>query len=93
MEKKGAAANRNHARIGNLIEAPGIYPFMSGYKNLKCKALALGINKPGYPEELLALVGLEHAGKKKVKKIFAWYEAEAWNCNGACRRTGFADSG
>lgn len=66
--EKGAAANKNHARIGNLIEAPGIYPFMSGYKNLKCKALALGINKPGYPEELLALVGLEHAGKKKVKK-------------------------
>lgn len=65
---KGIAAKKHHARIGNLIEAPGIYPSMSGYQNLKCKALALGIRKPGYIEELLELVGLESAGKKKVKK-------------------------
>lgn len=65
---KGADAKKHHFRIGNLIEAPGIYPGMSGYKNLKCKALALGIRKDGYIEELLELVGLQDAGTKKVKK-------------------------
>ncbi len=65
---KGAAAKMYQSRIGNLIEAPGVYPYMSGYKNLKCKALALGIRKSGYVEELLDLVGLKNAGKKKVKK-------------------------
>lgn len=65
---KGNDINEYRNRIGNLIEAPGIFPNMSGLNNLKCKCYALGIYKKGYAEEMLELVGLKDAGKKKVKK-------------------------
>ena len=64
---KGRDVKKHHSRIGNLIEAPGLYPAMTGYQNLKCKMLALGIHKEGYIDELLELVGLQNTGKKKVK--------------------------
>ena len=64
----GEAVKKQSERVGNLIEEPGLYPQLTGYQNLKCKCLALGIYKQGYIEELLAKVGLETAGKKKVKK-------------------------
>ncbi len=64
----GEAVKKQTERVGNLIEEPGLYPQLTGYQNLKCKCLALGIHKQGYIEELLAKVGLENAGKKKVKK-------------------------
>ena len=64
----GEAMNKQTERVGNLIEDPGLYPQFSGYQNLKCKCLALGIHKEGYIEELLNMVGLSGAGKKKVKK-------------------------
>lgn len=55
------------SRIGNLIEAPGIYPNMSGRSNLRCKSLALGIHREGYEDKLLEMVGLNNVGNKKVK--------------------------
>lgn len=58
----------HRSRIGNLIEEPGIFPNLSGLDNLKCKCYALGIYRKGYPEEILKMVGLEDAAKKKVKK-------------------------
>lgn len=60
----------SYRRLGILIENPGIYPGMSAYDNLKCKAICLGINS--YDEiihETLKFVGLENAGKKKVRKF------------------------
>lgn len=54
-------------RIGSLIESPGLYPNMTAYENLKLKCICAGINKKGYIEELLDLVGLADVGKKKVK--------------------------
>lgn len=65
---KGSDINIHKARIGNLIEAPGIFPNISGINNIKCKCYALGIYKKGYAEHLLETVGLKDAGKKKVKK-------------------------
>lgn len=56
-----------YGRIGALIEAPGLYPNMTAYENLKLKCLYAGISKKGYVEELLELVGLSYTGKKKVK--------------------------
>ena len=64
----GVAMKKQSERVGNLIEEPGLYPQFSGYQNLKCKALAMGIHNMDYIEELLVMVGLEHAAKKKVKK-------------------------
>ena len=66
--EKGSNINMHRARIGSLIEEPGIFPNMNGINNLKCKCYALGIYKKGYAEHLLETVGLKDAGKKKVKK-------------------------
>ncbi len=53
------------ARIGALIEAPGIYGSMTAKDNLKMKCLACGVSKiDKYCEELLELVSLtKFAGK------------------------------
>lgn len=58
-----------YRRIGTLIENPGIYPSMSAYDNMKCRALCLGISD--YKKkirDILKLVGLEQAGSKLTKK-------------------------
>lgn len=65
--EKGKSLCQQRDRIGSLIEAPGLYPGMSGEENLRCKSLALGIHRDGYEQELLEKVGLAQAGKKKVK--------------------------
>ena len=66
---EGKEVRQVFSRIGTLIEAPGVYPTMTAYNNLKLKCIAAGINKKGYIEELLACVGLENTGKKKVKNF------------------------
>ncbi len=68
FDAKGSDVNMHRARVGNLIEAPGIFPNMNGINNIKCKCYALGIYKKGYAEHLLETVGLKDAGRKKVKK-------------------------
>lgn len=50
--------------VGVLIEAPGIYPKLSAYENLKIKAIALGCYSDEYIKGLLKTVGLENTGKK-----------------------------
>ncbi len=61
----GSAAIR---RIGVLIEEPGLLPNLSAYRNLMAKALAWGIvDAPARCEEVLRLVGLQGAGKRKVR--------------------------
>ena len=61
---EGAAAKKHFAKIGVLIEHPGLYPHLSAYENLKIKSIALGCYSKQYVNELLELVGLENAGKK-----------------------------
>ena len=67
--KTGKDAKEYMARIGVLIEAPGLYTGMSAAENLKLKCLAAGVRKEGVIEELLHLVGLEDAGRKRVKNF------------------------
>ena len=67
--KKGKELIQIRDRIGCLIEAPGLYPNMSAYNNLKIKCIALGYNKKSYIDELLCIVGLESVKNKKVKKF------------------------
>ena len=55
-------------RIGSLIENPGIYGNMSVYENLKIKAVAMGVFHEERIREIIELVGLSEAKKKKVKK-------------------------
>lgn len=55
-------------RIGSLIESPALYFDMTGYQNIKAKALALNVK---YTNDqingLLQLVGLQDTGKKDVR--------------------------
>lgn len=67
--KTGKDAYRYMSRIGTLIEAPGIYPNMSAWENIRLKCIAMGVRKKGAIEELLATVGLENTGRKKVRNF------------------------
>jgi len=61
-------SSKNECRIGVLIEAPGLYPNMTGYENLKAKSLCLGLNYSRQQiDELLDLVGLLYAKNKRAK--------------------------
>ena len=67
---KDVNANGNLVeRIGILVEAPGLYPDLTAYENLKLKCIAYGIDNVGYIESLLEQVDLADVGKKKVKKF------------------------
>lgn len=55
--------------IGCHIEAPGLYPNMTAYQNLKCKCIQRGIKGNEQINDLLALVGLSDTGKKKAGKF------------------------
>ena len=55
-------------RLGALIENPGIIPDLSGFDNVMCRALALGVADPSHASaEALAMVGLADAAKKRAK--------------------------
>ena len=49
-------------RVGCLIEAPGLYPDMSAFQNLKARCIGSGVYSKKYVEELLELVGLPKRG-------------------------------
>ena len=54
--------------IGSLIESPALYFDMTGYQNIKAKALALGVKYSKEDiEKLLEIVGLQDTGKKDVR--------------------------
>ena len=63
--KTGDELRSQLRQVGVLIENPGLYTTLSGYENIKIKAIGMGVYKPGYPEELLERVGLEKTDKKK----------------------------
>ena len=54
-------------RIGAVVETPAIYMDMTAKNNLKQQYQMLGMPSYDGIDELLHLVGLEKAGKKKVK--------------------------
>lgn len=65
--KSGHERDLQFSRIGALIEAPGFYPKMTAFNNLKLKCICAGINDDEHIKDLLELVGLSNVGKKKVK--------------------------
>ena len=67
--KTGRETSEYMSRIGSLIEAPGVYPNLSAAENLKLKCLAMGIRKKDVINELLEIVGLNNAGRKKVNNF------------------------
>lgn len=51
-------------RIGNLIEAPGFYPNLTGTENLKLFARLRGVSKRNAVQSALEVVGLPYGDKK-----------------------------
>lgn len=64
--KNGGKISRARRRMGAVVESPSIYMDMSAEDNLRQQYRILGL--PSYEgiHELLKLVGLEHAGRKKA---------------------------
>lgn len=54
-------------RIGAIVESPSIYMDMTAEENLKAQYRVLGLPSMEGLRELLALVGLEDTGRKKVR--------------------------
>lgn len=54
------------ARVGNLIETPSLYQHLTAYDNLQYMNILFKKGKKRI-DEILELVGLEHAKNKKVK--------------------------
>jgi len=67
--RNGETTEKMMAKIGILIENPGLYPNMTAIQNLKTKAIALGIHDDKYLQSLLEEVGLANTGKKKAKQF------------------------
>lgn len=65
---RGRELKQIRSRVGCLIEGPGLYGNMAARDNMKMKCLLLGVQKKGYIEELLEVVGLKDVGKKHVKR-------------------------
>ena len=58
------------ARIGALINEPGLLPAMSARDNLMAQALASGVpDAKGRADEMLRLVGLSDTGRKRARSF------------------------
>ena len=66
QEKEIGAARR---QMGAVVETPAIYADMTAEENLKIQYQLLGLSSYEGIPELLKLVGLENAGKKKAKNF------------------------
>lgn len=62
-------AEQQRKRIGTLIEETGVYPNMTVEENLEIVRRTLGITERNSVKEMLKFVGLDKAGRKKVKNF------------------------
>lgn len=61
-------AGMTSARVGSVIEGPGLHPELSGFDNVMCRALALGVVRPKTAvAEVLEVVGLSDVARKRAK--------------------------
>lgn len=64
--KSGKDLAKEKKQVGTLIEAPGLYPHLTAYENMKIKCIAAGKNNREYINELLSLVGLSKAANRRA---------------------------
>ena len=69
IENNDKAITKSRRRMGAVVETPSIYLDMTAEENLKQQYLILGLPSYDGISELLRLVGLENAGKKKAKNF------------------------
>ncbi len=56
-------------KIGTVIESPALYPYMTACQNIEVQRLMTGVKDKSVTRQLLDIVGLQNAGKKKVKNF------------------------
>ncbi len=59
-----------HKKIGNIIETPSFYSFLTAKQNLEYYRIQRGIVGEKSIDEILEMVGLGDVGNKKVQKSF-----------------------
>ncbi len=60
---------KSRRRMGAVVETPSIYQDLTAEENLRQQYQVLGLPSYDGLSDLLKLVGLDHAGKKKVKNF------------------------
>lgn len=78
--------------VGSLIEAPSYYGHLTGRENMELIRRLLDLPQKNI-DEAIYIVRLENQMEKKSEKLFSWYEAAAWHCNGISKRTQTFDFG
>ncbi len=69
ISNKERSVSRARRRMGAVVETPSIYLDMSAADNLRQQALVLGLPNFESIPEILKLVGLENAGRKKARNF------------------------
>lgn len=66
-ERGEANLLKQRRNIGCIIEAPSLYPELTAIKNLEVQRIQRGIKDKNQIKQILEIVGLEHAGKRKAR--------------------------
>ncbi len=56
-------------KIGTVIENPAIYPYLSARQNIEVQRILKGVSDKSVTDDLINIVGLKNAGKKKAKNF------------------------
>ena len=56
-------------RVSTVIENPAFYPYMNARQNIEVQRILKGVEDKSITNELLELVGLKEAGRKKAKNF------------------------
>lgn len=56
-------------KIGTVIETPAIYPYLSARQNIEVQRILKGVSDKSVTDDLINIVGLKNAGKKKAKNF------------------------
>ncbi len=65
IDSQDRIIKKSRARMGAVVETPAVYLDMSAEENLKQQSLMLGLPTYEHIPEILKLVGLSDAGRKK----------------------------
>ena len=79
-----------HKKIGNIIETPSFYSFLTAKQNLEYYKIQRGIVGEKSIDEILEMVGLGDVGNKKFKKFSLGMKQRLGLALGTFRRTRIA---
>ncbi len=60
---------KGRKKSGTVIESPAYYPYLNARQNIEVQRIMKGVKDKSITDELLTVVGLENAGRKKAKNF------------------------